>query len=282
MTQALDHPTEYPFSEDDFQWLRSTASAHSGIVLADVKRNMIYSRLSKRLRHLKLKSFAEYRKILDKGDSGEFVEFINAITTNLTSFFREPHHFEHLETVAIPHLISRSPTRRTLRVWSAGCSTGEESYTIAMVLADALARYPQWTAEVFASDLDTRVLERAASGVYEAERVSGLDQLPLRRWFLKGAGALEGKVKVKEELRKRIQFSQLNLTQDWRVDGRFDVVFCRNVVIYFDKQTQRKLFSAFADVMTDGAFLYIGHAESLHQVSDRFQLTGKTAYQRMN
>jgi chemotaxis protein methyltransferase CheR len=280
MSQALARDTEFEFSEDDFQWLRATANAHSGIVLADAKRNMIYSRLSKRLRKLKLRSFADYRKLLKSGDEAEFAEFINAITTNLTSFFREAHHFEHLSQVAIPETLRSIAGQRKLRIWSAGCSTGEEPYTIGMVTGECLgARSDQ--AELVATDLDTRVLEEASQGIYDASRATGLGDKRLRRWFLRGSGQFSGKVRVKPELRKPIRFEQLNLTQDWKMAGPFDVIFCRNVVIYFDKATQHRLFARFAEVLRPGGYLYIGHSETLHQISDQFRLVGKTTYQRV-
>ena len=282
MAHALDRETEFTFTEADFQWLRNKASQHSGIVLADVKRNMIYSRLTKRLRKLNLRGFSEYRKLLDSGNPEEFGEFINAITTNLTSFFREPHHFEHLAKTAIPQALKRIRGSRKVRVWSAGCSTGEEPYTIAMVLAQALPGVPTQRFEVHATDLDTRVLATAQAGIYDLSRVEGLKPELLRKWFLRGAGSLEGQVRVKDELRQTIRFGQLNLIKEWSMEGPFDILFCRNVVIYFDKPTQRRLFARFAEVLEPGGNLYIGHAETLHQVSEQFRLVGKTAYQKLD
>lgn len=282
MNQALDRETEFRFTEQDFQWLREKASAHSGIVLADAKRNMIYSRLSKRLRKLKLQSFAQYRVLLDAGDQREFSEFINAITTNLTAFFREVHHFEHLAEVALPESQNRVAGKRPVRIWSAGCSTGEEPYSIAMVLGESPVPSIASEARVVATDLDTNVLASAAEGVYGAERAASIGPERMKRWFLKGAGALEGSVKAKPELRKRIRFEQLNLVRDWNMKQPFDVIFCRNVVIYFEKPTQRKLFDQYADVLVPGGYLYIGHAETLNQLSERFRLVGKTTYRKID
>jgi chemotaxis protein methyltransferase CheR len=282
MSQALAQTTEYPFTEEDFQWLRHAASSHSGIMLADVKRNMIYSRLAKRLRHLKLKSFSEYRRLLTEGDAEEFSEFINAITTNLTSFFREPHHFEHLRRHALPATLARKGRRDPFRVWSSGCSTGEEPYSIAITLDQEIGDKPDPGCEILATDLDTRVLKHAEEGVYSSERVESLSVPLLRRYFQKGVGPNAGKVRVRDWLRRHVQFEQLNLTRSWNLARRFDVIFCRNVVIYFDKPTQIKLFSSYAAALNEGGFLYIGHAESLHQVSDRFKLVDKTTYQRID
>ncbi|MCX6611655.1 MAG: protein-glutamate O-methyltransferase CheR [Acidobacteria bacterium] len=281
MVQALDRATEFRFTEDDFQWLRLVANKHSGIVLADAKRNMIYSRLTKRLRQLNLSSFSEYRQLLDGSDSREFGEFINAITTNLTSFFREQHHFDHLAEQTIPELVMQPRRERRIRVWSAGCSTGEEPYSIAMVLEKGLSKYPGWSYDILATDLDTQVLQRAAAGIYTEDRGSNLDGAILKRWFQRGQGCHSGRIRVKPELQRYIRFQQLNLVQPWKVDGPFDVLFCRNVVIYFDKATQQKLFDKFADVLAPGAALHIGHSETLHQVSDRFRLAGKTTYRKL-
>ncbi len=280
MVEALDRATEFRFTEDDFQWLRQAANQHSGIVLADAKRNMIYSRLTKRLRQLNLSSFAEYRQLLGRGDASEFGEFINAITTNLTSFFREQHHFEHLADRTIPELVAQGRRERRMKVWSAGCSTGEEPYSIAIVLEESLKKYPGWSYDILATDLDTQVLRRAAAGIYTQERGSNLDEVRLKRWFLRGQGCHTGQIRVKPELQRHIRFQQLNLVQAWKVDGPFDVLFCRNVIIYFDKETQRKLFDKFADSLSPGATLHIGHSETLHQVSGRFQLAGKTTYRK--
>ena len=280
MEEALDRATEFRFTEDDFQWLRQAANQHSGIVLADAKRNMIYSRLTKRLRQLNLQSFSEYRKLLGRSDTSEFGEFINAITTNLTSFFREEHHFEHLAECVIPELVSQRRRERRMRVWSAGCSTGEEPYSIAMVLEESLKHHPGWSYDILATDLDTQVLRRAAAGIYAQDRGSNLDESRLKRWFQRGQGCHSGKIRVKPELQRHIRFQQVNLVQPWKVDGPFDVLFCRNVIIYFDKSTQRQLFDKFADSLSPGATVYIGHSETLHQVSERFQLAGKTTYRK--
>lgn len=281
---ALDHPTEFDFTEADFQWLRERASAHSGIVIADLKRNMIYSRLTKRLRALQLSSFAEYREVLELNRGNEFGEFINAITTNLTSFFREPHHYEHLTSQAIPQVRAKAGLSRPLRMWSAGCSTGEEPYSISIAVAEALSLMHgaalTRSLHLLATDLDTRVLSHAAEGIYEIERVERMGRARLRRWFQRGSGPLSGRARVKDVLRRVPCFEQLNLIQPWEVDEPYDVVFCRNVVIYFDKPTQRKLFERFAAAIAPGGFLYIGHSESLNGISSDFEVAGKTVYRR--
>ena len=276
---VLPMPDDFEFTTRDFEWLRGVASEHSGIVLLDTKRNMIYSRLAKRLRHLGLNNFSEYRRLLEDGDPQEFSEFINALTTNLTSFFREAHHFEHLREVVWPELQARRASPGMLRIWSAGCSTGEEPYTVSMVVRDALNG--GWDYQILATDLDSKVLATAASGIYPAERVSDLDPRLVRRSFLRGTGALQGKVRVKSELQAAISFQQLNLVKEWSAGEPFDIIFCRNVVIYFDKPTQKQLFARFADSLVPGGYLYIGHSESLFQTTTAFELVGKTTYRRI-
>jgi chemotaxis protein methyltransferase CheR len=268
---------EFVFTDADFHWLRKRASAYSGILLPEAKRNMIYGRLSKRLRRLKLKSFVDYRKLLEDETNPEFGEFINAITTNLTSFYRERHHFDHLR-----EKLQAMQVNRRVKIWSTACSTGEEPYTIAMVAGSVFGEKFANFVDLDATDLDTNVLAKARSGVYDVERLEGLPQEELRQWWMRGAGANAGKARAKDVLRRGIRFSQLNLIENWIMQGPFDFVFCRNVVIYFDKPTQAKLFDRIANVMTPNGYLYIGHAESLAQVSRRFRLTGKTTYQRIS
>ena len=276
-------PTDFQFTNQDFEWLRSVANAHSGIMLPDAKRTMIYSRLAKRLRHLGLTKFSQYRALLEGGNQEEFSEFINALTTNLTAFFREPHHFDHVRQVALPALMAARRNQKRVHIWSAGCSTGEEPYTLSMVMKTALAELGgAWDYRISATDLDTKVLASAAAGIYPAERVSGLDTGLLRRCFLRGAGSLEGKFRIKPELQTPISFQQLNLVKEWSMKEPLDIIFCRNVVIYFDKTTQKRLFDKFADAMAPGGYLYIGHSESLFQITSRFELVGTTTYQKVD
>jgi chemotaxis protein methyltransferase CheR len=279
---AVAHPTDFVFTERDFEWLRSVANQHSGILLPETKRNMLYSRLAKRLRYLGLKKFSEYRALLEEKNGEEFGEFINALTTNLTAFFRESHHFEHLQEVVLPELLSTRRSQKRINIWSAGCSTGEEPYTVSMVVNHRLAELGGgWSYRVLATDLDTKVLGNAASGIYARERVDKLDPALLRRWFLRGTGTLEGKIKIKPAIQAPVTFQQLNLVKDWSMKEPFEVIFCRNVVIYFDKPTQKTLFNKFADSLVPGGYLYIGHSESLFQASNRFELVGKTTYQKI-
>lgn len=273
--------TEFEFADRDFQRIRQIINQIAGISLADSKRELVYSRLSRRLRQLGLRRFEEYCQLLEAGDNdAELGEFVNALTTNLTSFFRESHHFEFLAEDLIPRLLrERNFSRRRIRIWSAGCSTGEEPYSIAMVLREMLPAVG-WDVKILATDLDSNVLATAERGVYEWNRVRDLPEARLRRWFLKGRGSQAGMVRIAPALREMITFRRLNLMEDWPMSGSFDIVFCRNVVIYFDKPTQRVLFERFADILIEQGHLFVGHSESLFKVTERFVPLGKTIYRR--
>jgi chemotaxis protein methyltransferase CheR len=266
---------EFEFSDRDFQHIRQVISGIAGISLADSKRDLVYSRLSRRLR------FNDYCQLLESGENeAELSEFINALTTNLTSFFREVHHFDFLAKELLPALMrERNFGSRRLRIWSAGCSTGEEPYSIAMVVRETLPTVG-WDIKILATDLDSNVLATAQQGVYDLNRVKGLPEQRIRRWFQKGSGAQAGKVRVTPALRELITFRQLNLMEPWPMRGAFDLMFCRNVLIYFNKQTQRVLFDRFADQLIEDGHLFVGHSESLFKVTDRFAPLGKTIYKR--
>lgn len=272
---------EFDFNREDFEHIRDLVGERTGIVLSDHKITMVYGRLSRRLRQLKLTAFSDYLRLLEDESGHELVEFTNALTTNLTSFFREPHHFEYLKNSAIPTIVKNRPQRR-LRVWSAGCSTGEEPYTIGITLQEAMENYIRnWDVKILATDLDTNVVQKGKDGVYEQERVNGIEDNRLRKWFRKGREEQAGKVSVSERIREMITFKQLNLLHEWPMKGPFDVIFCRNVVIYFGKDTQRMLFDRYADMLADDGYLFIGHSENLHKITDRFQLIGKTIYRKV-
>ncbi len=273
----------FVLTEKDFRWLRSLAEQHSGIMLPDAKRTMLYSRLSKRLRALGLPDFAAYRKRLENRDSGEFREFINALTTNLTSFFREPHHFDHLAVAAMPARMAERRARHDnrFRIWSAAASTGEEPYSIAMTVLENMPGGAHWDFRVLATDLDTQVLAKARAGIYRDETLERIDDTRRRRWFFRGVGKFAGLVRVKPALQEPVEFRPFNLVKPWTLPEPFDAIFCRNVVIYFDKFTQRDLFARMADVLVPGGYLYLGHSETLFEISDRFELVGKTTYRKL-
>lgn len=276
---ASVYEREFEFTHRDFEQIRDLVGERTGIVLSDHKVDMVYGRISRRLRKLEMSNFGQYLKLLEGGDENELVEFTNAITTNLTSFFREPHHFDFLVKDAIPKLI-RSRLNKRLRIWSAGCSTGEEPYTIAMTLREAIPNINQWDVKILATDLDSNVLAKGKSGIYELERINGIPDSKAKKWFRKGRGEHEGKVKVAAELQELITFNQLNLMNEWPIRGEFDIIFCRNVVIYFSKETQKVLFDRFANNLAKDGYLIVGHSESLHKVTNRFQLIGKTIYRK--
>lgn len=276
----LAEQREFELTDRDFDYLRDLVGQHTGITLGDHKRQLVYGRLAKRLRELQLANFAEYCRYVENHTDSELSEVINAITTNLTSFFRENHHFEHLaEHALLDRRECNAPTRR-LRIWSAGCSTGEEPYSIAMTLAETFPDRAGWDMRILATDIDSQVLAKAQSGVYPDERIKDLPPSRAKRWFSRGTGVNAGKVKVSSKLQELISFKQLNLMNEWPMRGPFDIIFCRNVVIYFDKPTQRKLFDRYADLLAPNGYLYVGHSESLHGTSERFKLIGRTIYQK--
>ncbi len=273
---------EFEFTDRHFETVREIVQGHAAIRLPDGKRQMVYGRLVRRLRELKLQSFDQYLALLDQDDGSEFVNLINAITTNLTSFFRENHHFQALRDRYLPELFELRGRERRLRIWSAGCSTGEEPYSIAITLREALPPAQHWDARILATDIDTNVVRTAATGVYPFERAKNLPREMLSRWFQRGKGPHTDKVRVKPELQQLISFRPLNLMAEWPMRGRFDIIFCRNVVIYFDKPTQARLFDRYADRLHEGGYLFLGHSESMHNLSDRFRLLGNTVYQKLH
>jgi chemotaxis protein methyltransferase CheR len=273
----VEKEREFRFTVEDFNVLRKMSNAHSGIQVPDERFDMFYSRLSKRVRRLGLNDFSEYCEYLRNNHDDEFTEFINAITTNLTSFFREMHHFEYLKTVVIPELLVRNAATKQIRIWSAGCSTGEEPYSIAITLSENVPS--DWDVKILATDLDTHVLECAASGIYTQDRITDLPKETLKRWFMKSK-SLPNQVKVKPELQEIIQFKQLNLMQEWSMTKPFDVIFCRNVLIYFDRETKALLAKRYAKLLVSKSWLFIGHSESLNQLSSEFELVATTSYRK--
>ena len=249
-------------------------------MLSDAKRNLVYGRLGRRLRTLGCSSFEAYLALLDDGPDAEaeHAAMINAITTNLTGFFREPHHFETLAKQAIPEVIKSPGHDRRLRIWSAGCSSGEEPYTIAMTVLRALPAADNWDALILATDIDTNMIATGRAGVYEAEKVAPVPP-EARRRFVEPVDA--DTVEMAPALKQIIRFKPLNLLNPWPMRGKFDAIFCRNVVIYFDKDTQRALFNRYADLLKPEGWLFIGHSESLFRVSDRFRHLGRTTYRKV-
>ncbi len=272
---------EFHFTDRHFQTLRWCVREHTGITLTDQKRELCYGRLARRLRSLRLSSFDAYCDLIVQGDRAELTHFINAVTTNLTAFFREPHHFEYLGQTVLPELYRTARERRLLRIWSAGCSSGEEPYSIAMVVCESLPAVERWDVRILATDIDSDVLGKAEAGVYQAERVAGISGMRLRRWFARGTGTNAGLVKITDRVRDLVTFRRLNLLQHWPMTSPFDVIFCRNVVIYFDKPTQMALFDRMGDMLAARGHLIIGHSESLFRISDRFECVARTTYRKL-
>jgi chemotaxis protein methyltransferase CheR len=256
--------------EHEFALAVRLIAQYAGIKLSEHKRYMVHNRLLRRLRARGMTSFADYLQ-LAQADTQEREAFTNALTTNLTSFFREPHHFDLLRGHAQKH---REAQRRPMRVWCSACATGEEAWSIAMTLREA--RCP---AEILASDIDTEVLETAAAGVYPQERTDTFTPDRLRSHFLRGTGENDGWVSVRPELRSMLEFVQLNLqAHPWPAMAPFDAIFCRNVAIYFDREAQRELLVGFATVLRPGGLLAVGHAESFPAANRAFRACGRTAY----
>jgi chemotaxis protein methyltransferase CheR len=273
MPQSKDTVKEFDFNAKDFERVRGLIYKRAGISLADSKQEMVYSRLARRLRATGIGSFAKYLDDLEAGRLGEEWEsFTNALTTNLTSFFREAHHFPLLAE----HIKNK---REPLTIWCSAASTGEEPYSIAMTVCEAFNTLTP-NCQIIATDIDTNVLAHGAQGVYTMDRLDKMLPERQRRFFQKGKGDREGMARVRPELRNMITFKQLNLLADsWPISGQFDVIFCRNVMIYFDKATQRKILSRFVPLMKPDALLFAGHSENFLYVSESLKLRGKTVYE---
>jgi len=265
---------EFVWTDADFSRVQSLIYQRAGINLHDGKHAMVYSRLSRRLRETGHTSFRDYLSWLETHDGPEWQEFVNALTTNLTAFFREQHHFE----IFAAHLKSR-PAGSPWKVWCNAASTGEEPYSIVMTAFETLGNNAQF--KLTASDIDSKVLASAAQGVYRLDNLKGLTQERLQRFFMRGKDSNAGLIRVKPELRKAIEFLSVNLIRDdWPFKEPFDVVFCRNVMIYFDAPTQRKVLERIHRVLKPGGMLFVGHAENFSESRDLFTLRGKTVYER--
>jgi chemotaxis protein methyltransferase CheR len=272
---ANDARREFAFSDADFRFLAELAYEHSGIVLSDAKRNLAYGRLSRRLRILKLGSFREYRDYLVKNES-EIQNFINSISTNHTKLFRESHHFDHFRTHVVKPIAQSAQSQR-VRIWSAGCSSGEEPYTIAAVIARDINALHRHDIRMLATDIDTDILAKAARGEFTP---GALEEVPREydQFFPRTVG--QQTVEMPEKLRSMIAFRQLNLLGPWPFKGLFDAIFCRNVMIYFDAQTKSALVDRFTKQLRPGGWLYIGHSESLYGSHPGLKLMGRTIYRR--
>lgn len=273
---SMDHSQrDFEFNDRDFRRVCELIHARAGISLAPAKRDMVYGRLSRRLRALGIRSFNTYLDRLESGGGEEWQAFTNALTTNLTAFFREPHHFKTLEE-ELRNRAGRAP----LKLWSCAASTGEEPYSMAITACEVFGSDTP-PVRILATDVDTQVLQTAADGIYSLDRIGDLDPVLKRRYFQRGSGPNEGKCKVKPSLRALIDFRPLNLLAPrYPVDGPFDALFCRNVMIYFDKPTQHAILSRLVEHMGDDGLLYTGHSENYLHAADLIQPCGRTLYRR--
>jgi len=266
---------EFDFTMQDFEKIRKMIYEHAGISLAPHKFDMVYSRLARRLRATGLHNFSDYLRRLENGDEKEWESFVNSLTTNLTSFFREQHHFPLLAEHIRQHALGKHP----VTLWCSAASTGEEPYSMAMTVVDLYGSFTP-PVKILASDLDTNVLAKAEAGVYPMERLQKLPQETIKRFFLKGSGAQEGYARVRPELRNMITFRQINLLDNaWPIRGPFDAIFCRNVMIYFDKPTQRSILEKFVPLLRPEGLLFAGHSESFGHATDIFRPRGQTVYE---
>ena len=268
---------EYVFTQADFERIRKLIYNHAGISLSKGKQNMVYSRLARRLRANGLTSFNEYLNFLERGNPEEWEAFTNALTTNLTAFFREQHHFPILEK----HVEKRK-NQGKIQLWCSASSTGEEPYSMAMAMVQAFKTFSP-PVHILATDLDTNVLAKAQLGIYSLDKLEKIPKEKLKQFFLKGKGHHAGSARVRPELRNMITFRQLNLLEEsWPIRGPFDAIFCRNVMIYFDKQTQYKILKKFVPLLAPDGLLFAGHSESFQHAVDLFKLREKTVYELAN
>lgn len=279
-----NHKKEFEFTDEDFNFLSNLAFQQAGINLTTDKRELIYGRVAKRLRLLKMTNFNDYCSLLKQKNNEESSNFINSITTNVTSFFRENHHFEYLAEKVIPEIIKKNATasRPRLRIWSAGCSTGKEPYSIAMVLRENIKDIDHWDAKILATDLDSNVLKIAEEAIYPVSRVEQVSLERKQRWMLQGTGEKSNQIKIRKQIRDLVHFKQLNLTEPWPIHGTFDCIFFRNVAIYFKRPTQIDILNRFADHMEKNGTLFVGHSESLIGLSQRYKNTGQTIHQKIS
>ncbi len=270
----------YTLTSVQFERFRELVRAKAGIALRDEKKQLVCSRLVKRLRALKLSTFDEYYGLI-KRDGGELDQFLNAMTTNKTNFYRESHHFKELvERVLQPKLDQGGPLQ--LRLWSAGCSSGEEVYTALMTILDAVPGWQRADIHALASDLDTDMLATGERGVYNESCLSEIPDAVAKRWIIHGTGAKRGLVRVKRALRERVSFQRINfIDPNWPIEDRFDVVFCRNALIYFDLEVQKQIVSRLLSYLRQGGLLFLGHSESMAGVRPDLKSHGKTVYEHL-
>jgi chemotaxis protein methyltransferase CheR len=270
-------------SDAEFKKFSDLIYQHVGIYMKQEKKELLNARLGKRLRECRLDSFQEYFELISRPDqqNREFIKFLDSVSTNFTSFFREVSHFDYLAKNVLPELVSNKSGNREFVFWSSASSSGEEPYTLAIFLNEFCTISPGFRYKIIATDISTRVLALAANGVYPLEQTSKVPQDILKKYFQKGIGASVGKVKVKEELRRPVAFQRFNLMDDFPWHGEMDVIFCRNVMIYFDRPTQERLISKFYHCLNKGGYLFIGHSESISSIKHDFIQVEATTYKKL-
>ncbi|MDY6851016.1 MAG: protein-glutamate O-methyltransferase [Thermodesulfobacteriota bacterium] len=270
-------------SDREFQAFSDLVYEKAGINLHAGKKELVRARLAKRIKEKKFASFGDYYRFAVHDENGdELVYLLDAISTNLTSFFREPKHFGFMAEKFLPELamVKTKKGPRRLRIWSAGCSTGEEPYSIAMTVLDHLPQAADWDLKILATDISTQVLDTARRGFYTAKRVDELPEATLRRYFQKGRGKAEDWYKIKDKVKSLVVFRRLNLMDPFPFSKSLDLIFCRNVMIYFDKKTQADLITRYSQVLNGGGYLFIGHSESLSGIKHSFQYVQPTIYRK--
>lgn len=279
MTDSRDNNQK--LSDEDFDFVCKYVYTKSGIVLSDSKREMVYRRFTRIIRDRHLASFSDYCTVLKSDSEEEERYFINALTTNLTSFFREEHHFDYLTKHELPRLMNQRTKR--LRIWCSASSTGEEPYSIAMTVKESMkSLLNSWDVKILATDIDSNVLDTGKQGVYEYKGIEDIPEHLMKKYFSRGIGANRSKVKTHPSLQELITFKELNLMNDWPMKGPFDVIFCRNVLIYFDKKTQLELFKKFHTLLAPNGILMLGHSENLGTYQKHFESVGRTIFRKLD
>lgn len=265
-----------------FQKFGALIYQKTGIYLKPEKKELLNARLGKRLRACGIDSFKKYYEYVLHDQSGEeLIHLIDSVSTNFTSFFREQSHFDFLTAAALPSLMEeRKGGRKNLSFWSAACSSGEEPYTLAMVVEEFLENYSGWHYKIMATDISTRVLAQAKRGVYANDRITKVPPLFLKKYFQRGVGKSAGFVKIKETIKQKLTFDRFNLMGDFPWRAELDVIFCRNVMIYFNRQTQQELVEKFYNALMPGGYLFIGHSESITSLNHNFKQMDATAYRK--
>ena len=273
----------FRYTDKYFHQIQELAKQYAGIHISDAKKELVYGRLVRRLRVLGLSCFGAYVDYVCRNVAHEREEFVNALTTNLTGFFRESHHFDYLKRIVMPQWrTTKGSVSPPINIWCAGCSSGEEPYSLAMTLLDLLPGSSRQNVQVIATDIDTKVLARAKAGIYPNRKIENLDHVTLRKYFYRGVGKKGGNVKIRPDVQEIIDFREHNLVLEppLAIDGGFDAIFCRNVSIYFDKTAQRDLYKKFSDALATDGYLFVGHSESLFRSANSFSLVGQSVYKQ--